>query len=289
VRAELGLAEAPNSSLIVSNQNAMSAAVAASSKLNVQTILNMHKVLMGSTDPQNAGKFRSEPVWIGGSANGPHGAEYVAPASEEVGDLVEDLIRFCKRTDLPALVQVAIALAQFETIHPFADGNGRTGRSLVQVLLNRLGVTMSVMVPVSAGLLRNTKAYFAALDEYRAGNPAAIIQVFAEAALLAVQSGRKLAAELEAVRMQWQSLVQTRSDSGAVRLLDALLAQPVITNARAMQILGTTAANAQAAIDKLVHLEILTQQGTAKRNRVWQADDVLIALDRFALQIRRQQ
>jgi Fic family protein len=287
IRAEIGLKETANSALIVSNQNAMTAAVEASAKLSSKTILQMHKVLMGESDPKQAGKIRTEPVWIGGSTTGPHGADYVAPHAKHLPALLEDLIEFCNRTDLPALVQVAIAHAQFETIHPFTDGNGRTGRALVQVLLHRLGLTKSIMVPVSAGLLRDTHFYFKALDAYRAGNPIKIIDVFARAALLAVSNGRKLAAELEAVRMQWQSQIQTRSDSGANLLLDSLLGQPVITNARAMELLGRTAANAQAAIDKLVEAHVLTQQGTARRNRVWQANDVLEALDNFASRIRR--
>lgn len=287
VRAELGLKETANSSLIVSNQNAMTAAVAASAELNSNSILRMHKVLMQQSDPTHAGKFRQEPVWIGGSIYGPHGAEYVAPDFESVPNLVEDLVSFCNRTDLPVLVQVAIAHAQFETIHPFTDGNGRTGRALVQVLLHRMGVTRSVMVPVSAGLLRDTPKYFSALTQYRLGNPLAIIDVFAEASLLAVQNGRALAAELEAVRMQWQSMIQTRSDAGAKHLLDSLLGQPLITSARAVEILQRTPANAQLAIDKLVEVGILTQQGRAKRNRVWQADDVLLALDNFAVRIKR--
>jgi Fic family protein len=287
VRAELGLKETSNSLLIVSNQNAMTSAVDASTKLSSKSILQMHKALLKEFDPKNAGQLRSEPVWIGGSANGPHDAHYVGPDARHVADLIDDLILFCLRTDLPAVVQIAIAHAQFETIHPFTDGNGRTGRALVQVLMNRLGLARSVMVPVSAGLLRNTGTYFNALDKYRLGDPLPIIGVFAEAALLAVTNGRQLAAELEAVRMQWQSLVQTRSDSGAQLLLDSLLGQPVITNSSAMQILNRTAANAQAAIDKLVAAEILTQQGSSKRNRVWQANDVLIALDNFATRIRR--
>jgi Fic family protein len=287
VRAELGLRETVNSALIVSNQNAMTAAVAASSKLNAKSILMMHDVLLRQSDPNQAGKFRKQPVWIGGSAFGPHGADYVAPDSTLVPELIEDLVRFSNRVDLPALVQVAIAHAQFETIHPFTDGNGRTGRALVQVLLHKLSLTKSVMVPVSAGLLRNTKKYFEALDFYRAGNPVPIIQVFSEASLLAIQNGRALALELEQIRMRWQGLLQTRSDSGARKLLVALLGQPLITRARAVEVLGLSPANAQLAIDKLVEIGILTQSGSEKRNRVWQAQDVLIALEDFATRTRR--
>jgi Fic family protein len=287
VRAELGLKDSANSSLIVSNQNAMRAAVRASSKLSSGTILKMHRVLTETTDSKNAGVFRTQPVWIGGTPFGPHGADYVGPDSLKVPGLVDDLVLFCNRVDLPALVQIAIAHAQFETIHPFTDGNGRTGRALVQVLLHRLGLTKSVMVPVSAGLLRSTKQYFDALNAYRSGDPLPIIQVFAEGSLFAVQNGRKLAGELQAVRINWDSMLRARTDSGARKLLDQLLAQPLITRTRAMEVLGRSAANTQLAIDKLVETGILIQAGSGSRNRVWQAPDVLSALDDFASRTKR--
>lgn len=287
VRAELGLKDSANSALIVSNQNAMRAAVSASSTLSSKTILKIHRVLLETSDPSNAGVFRRQPVWVGGTPFGPHGADYVGPDSTRVPELISDLVKFCNRVDLPALVQIAIAHAQFETIHPFTDGNGRTGRALVQVLLNRLGLTKSVMVPVSAGLLRSTKKYFDALNSYRDGDPLPIIQVFAEGSLFAVQNGRKLASELQAVRANWDSLLSARTDSGSRRLLDQLLAQPLITRTRAIEILGRSAANTQLAIDKLVDTGILVQSGSGKRNRVWQAPDVLSALDDFASRTKR--
>lgn len=287
VRAEIGLKETVNSALIVSNQRAMSAAVAASSSLSLETLLLMHRVLMEKFDPQNAGRLREVPVWIGGDGFAPHLAHYVAPKADAVPELIADLLAFCERDDLPALALVAIAHAQFESIHPFSDGNGRTGRALVQVLLNRLGISQSVMVPVSAGLLHDTANYFAALDRYRAGDPEPIIEVFANAALLAVTRGRVLALELQRVRTAWDQQLNLRSDAGAVRLLDELLGTPVINRSRATALLGISPANAQLAIDKLVAVGILTQQGNGQRNRIWQALDVLGALDDFALSLRR--
>ena len=287
VRAEIGLKETVNSALIVSNQRAMSAAVAASSSLSLETLLLMHRVLMEKFDPENAGRLREVPVWIGGDVFGPHLAHYVGPEADAVPELITDLLAFCERDDLPALALVAIAHAQFESIHPFTDGNGRTGRALVQVLLNRLGISQSVMVPVSAGLLHDTANYFAALDRYRAGDPEPIIAVFANAALLAVTRGRVLALELQRVRTAWDQQLSLRSDAGAVRLLDELLGTPVINRSRATTLLGISPANAQLAIDKLVAVGILTQQGNGQRNRIWQALDVLDALDDFALSLRR--
>jgi Fic family protein len=288
LKAEFGFGESPNSSLIVSNQRAMEAAIEASTNLSLTSILNMHRILMAKTDPENAGRLRKEAVWIGGSNLGPHGADYVGPEADAVPELIHDLVIFCNRLDLPAFVQVAIAHAQFETIHPFTDGNGRTGRALVQALLHRLGVTSNVAVPVSAGLLKDTARYFAALGSYRSGDVSAIIQVFSEAAISAVENGRTLAIELRDAQVEWRNKVSARTGSGASILLTHLLQQPVLNRQRVIDLLGTTPANAQLAIDKLVEAGVLTQIGDGKRNRIWQATDVVAALNSFAHRIKRE-
>ncbi|MGH3265805.1 MAG: Fic family protein, partial [Trebonia sp.] len=121
-------------------------------------------------------------VWIGGSSVSPHGASFVAPHHSWVEPAIDDLVAFIQRTDLPLLTQVAIAHAQFETIHPFNDGNGRTGRALCHAMLRHGGATTRTTVPVSAGLLADTDAYFTALTGYRAGDPSPIAGRFGEAA-----------------------------------------------------------------------------------------------------------
>jgi Fic family protein len=247
----------------------------------------MHRSLMETIDPKNAGVLRSEQVSIGGTSFSPHGAQYIAPESQEVPKLMSDLIEFSNRTDMPAIVQVAIAHAQFETIHPFTDGNGRTGRALVHALLRRLGVTNSVTVPVSAGLLRDTSRYFDALTQYRSGDIEPIINVFADAAFEATNNGRELAREIQEARMSWQTLIPMRTGAGATKLMENLLEQPILRRTTACEFLGTTPANAQIAIDQLVKAGILTQLGTGQRNRVWQAVDVIQALERFAERSRR--
>lgn len=287
LKAEYGLGETANSSMILSNQKAMSAAISVSGEMSLESILLVHRSLMATIDPKNAGLLRREPVWIGGTAFSPHGAKYIGPEFQEVPGLMDDLVEFAIRTDLPAIVQAAVAHAQFETIHPFTDGNGRTGRALVHALLHRLGVTNSVTVPVSAGLLRDTSRYFAALTEYRNGEIEPIINVFADAAFEAINNGRQLAREIQEARMRWQTLIPMRAGAGATKLMENLLEQPILSRSTAGEFLGTTPANAQLAIDRLVDAEILTQLGAGKRNRIWQAADVVSALERFAERSRR--
>jgi Fic family protein len=288
LRAEFGLGETANSALILSNQAALKSALEASENLTVESLLKMHSALMASADPLNAGQLREQPVWISGSSIGPHLADYVAPNYASVKPLMSDLVEFCERTDIPALAQIAIAHSQFETIHPFIDGNGRTGRALVQALLNRMQITKTVMVPVSAGLLKNTDTYFAALTAYRAGNLEPIIRAFINAVFAAVENGRQLTQQLQAARMRWQAAVQTRSDSAASKLLDNLLEQPVITVKSVQDLLNVTPATATNAIEQLCSLGVLAQIGNNKRNRIWQAPEIIEALDEFAQRCRRQ-
>lgn len=137
---------------------------------------------------------------IGGGNFGPRGADFVAPRHERVRTAFQDLLDFTQRGDIPTLPQIAIAHAQFETIHPFIDGNGRTGRALIQAMLRHSRLTRLITVPVSAGLLTNTDSYFDALSSYREGDPVPIVGRLAEASILAVINGRHLISDLRELR-----------------------------------------------------------------------------------------
>lgn len=116
-----------NASMVVANQRAMSAAIELSSCIDAAAILAMDATLLGHTEPDIAGRWRDQQVWIGGSDLGPHGAMFVPPSHHRVPAAIDDLITFMGRDDIPTLAHAALAHAQFETIHPFPDGNGRTG------------------------------------------------------------------------------------------------------------------------------------------------------------------
>jgi len=145
-----------------------------------------------------------------------------------------------------------------------------------------------VTVPVSAGLLLDIDRYFAALTAYRAGDPAAIVECFADAAFAAVRNGRRLATELDEVRRRWQKSLNVRSDAAAHRAIDVVTAQPVIDVAYLAESLGISDRRAGDAIGVLVENEVLTQIGSGARNRRWQAPDVLRALDNFSDRIARR-
>lgn len=286
--AELGSREKRNATEIVGNVAAMRAALALVDNLDAEAIVAMHRALMSHHAPEIAGRWRTEAVWIGGSSIGPHDADYIAPQATHVPGLIDDLIDFTQRTDLPALAQIALTHAQFETIHPFPDGNGRTGRALLQAMLMSLGLTRNVTVPVSAGLLTDTDGYFRALDSYRGGDVVPIVEAVARAAQAAVVNGSRLIADLRAIRGDWDARVNLRSDARARELMEVLLRQPVIDGASAAQALGMSASNAARAIRPLVEAGILTEFTGYRRNRMWCATDITEALDEFARRALRK-
>ena len=141
--------------------------------ITVDDLLRFHRrLLAGGRLDAHAGVIRSEQNWIGGSSYNPCSAAFVPPPPELVHDLLEDLCAFCNGDAVPAVAQAAIAHAQFETIHPFADGNGRTGRALIHLVLRRRGLATRVLPPVSLVLATWSDDYVAGLQATRYRGPA---------------------------------------------------------------------------------------------------------------------
>lgn len=280
--AELGDPSRRNASVIVANTHAMQAALALADRLDETAILRMHAALLGPTHPEWSGRWREQQVWIGGSNAGPFRALYVAPHHEHVPGLMRDLVRFLDRDDLAPLTQAAVAHAQFETIHPFPDGNGRVGRALVHALLRGKGLTRHVTVPVSAGLLVDTDSYFTALGEYRHGDPGPLVHRLADASFAAIANGRTLVGELHELRDRWDERIKARRGATAWAAADLLLRQPVVDSALVQEALQVPAMTANRAIEALVDAQILTKVSGNYRDRKWAANEVLAALDAFA-------
>ncbi|BBY57791.1 Fic family protein [Mycolicibacterium sarraceniae] len=271
-----------NATLIVANTEAMKAAIALADELEEHAILAMHAALMHAIRPSTAGRWRTEQVWIGGGAFGPRGADFIAPHHERVQPAIADLLAYARRTDVPTLPQIAIAHAQFETVHPFTDGNGRTGRALVQAMLRNKRLTRQITVPVSAGLLSNTGAYFQALGSYRDGDPAPIVEQLSSAAILAVVNGRHLVGDLRKTRERWNEQITARRDSAVHRVADLLVRQPVFNALTLQRELGITTGNARRYVDPLVEAGVIVEFTDRTRNRAWRAPEILSALDAFA-------
>jgi Fic family protein len=266
----------------------MRSAIELADRLDAPSILRVHAALLGSTNPSWAGRWREEQVWIGGGDWSPHGADFVPPHHEHVPAAVDDLVLYLARDDIEPLVQAAVAHAQFETIHPFPDGNGRVGRALVHALLRAKELTRQVTVPVSAGLLTGVTAYFGALDRYRLGDPEAIVELLSRASFAAIGNGRRLVGELRDLGSRWREVIGARSGATAWRLADELLRHPVVDVPAARAFLDVADMTAARAIDRLAGAGILTQVAGQQRNRKWAALEVLGALDAFAARAGRR-
>ncbi len=287
--AELGERTTGNAAQIVRNVRAMEAALSLAEKIDGESIIAMQTALLGSFAPNLTGQWRDEQVWIGGSSLSPHLADFVPPHHDRVAAAMDDLVAFVGRTDIPALAQLAIAHAQFETIHPFPDGNGRTGRAIVQAMLRRADVTTNITVPVSAGLLHDVKDYYAALTAYRRGELRPIITAFSRAATYAVVNGRRLVRDIGSIEADWEDKMRgLRSDAAARRVSDLAIAHPVLNSDIVVRVLRVAPPTAFRALDALVERGVLKAANSQRRNRIWLAESVLNALDDFAARAGRR-
>ncbi|CAN5341066.1 Fic family protein [soil metagenome] len=287
--AELGERETGNAAQIVRNVRTMEAALTLADKIDSESIIAMQKALLGRFAPNLTGGWRDEQVWIGGSSVSPHLADFVPPHHDRVPAGMNDLVTFVGRTDIPALAQVAIAHAQFETIHPFPDGNGRTGRAIVQAMLRHSRVTTNIAVPVSAGLLHDVKNYYNALNAYRRGELRPIIAAFTSAAGYAVVNGRQLVLDIGSIQADWQDKMRgLRSDAAARRVATLAITHPVLNSDLVARDLGVPPPTVFRAFEALVDRGVLRAANSQRRNRIWIAQEVLNAMDDFAARAGRR-
>ena len=261
-------------------------ALAQAETLTVDHVVELHRSLLPE-EPRHHG-LRTVQNWIGTSSRSPIGAAYVPPAPEQVPELMADLVDYINGAAHAPLVQAAVIHAQFETIHPFVDGNGRVGRAIIHRYLRHSGLASHVTVPISAGLLANTRAYVDALTAYRAGDPVPIVYEMARAAKDSAAVGEELVNELQQLRLAWDERVSARRDSAVWAIADALIGHPAVTAEVAASIAGVTAAAARSAIATLVEAGVLRRASVGRRNQVWVAEEVTGCYDRIAVLIGRR-
>jgi Fic family protein len=257
--------------------------------VTVDTILRIHERILQVSDlKEYAGRVRTGQSWIGGNAYHPCEAAFVPPPPEEVPALLEDLAAFCNDTTLPAVAQAAIAHAQFETIHPFVDGNGRTGRAIIHVMLRRRGVAPSWCPPVSLVLATLKTDYMRVLDGFHSESapesPEAAagvdewVSFFARACTRSVEDAMLFEERVGALQADWrQRLAPVRRGSSVDLLIDALPRTAILTVNEAARILDRSFTAANAAIDELVKAKVLRQVSIGKRNRAFESPEVIAA------------
>jgi Fic family protein len=272
--------------MVAGNVRAMAAAIAIgdrSGRVQADDLLEIHRTLLQDTeDNAIAGQVRTVQNWIGGRLNSPIVAEFIPPPPERVPALLDDLATFVNRDDLPAVVQAAIAHAQFETIHPFVDGNGRVGRCLIHVVLRRRGLAPAVVPPISVVLAANARAYIQGLTDYRNGDLAGWSGSFAYTCRLAASESAGLAKRIDALVNDWrQQAGRPRRGSSAARLLELLPAHPILDVGTAQRALGVSNEAARLAISALASSGILRQVTTGRYRRAWAADDLFDLLNDY--------
>jgi Fic family protein len=293
--AARSLRESPvdvTASEVLGNIDAMVFAVEAVGRgdpITVDLLCEVHRRLLAGTRlAELAGQLRTTQNWIGGSGYNPCSAAFVPPPSESVTDLMADLCKFASSDSLPVVAQAAVAHAQFETIHPFADGNGRTGRALIHLIFRRRGLATRVLPPVSLILATRAQSYIEGLTGFRYTGDAASgealagmndwVGTFAAACRRAVTDTESFEERTVELQQSWRSRLGTiRAGSATDLLLRILPGTPVLSVDAAASLIGRTFKPANEAVDRLVGAGILRQITVGRRNRAFEAPEVIAA------------
>jgi Fic family protein len=197
--------------------------------------------------------------------------------------LVDDLCVFMNRKDLPAIAQAAVAHAQFETIHPFADGNGRVGRAVIHVVLLRRAVVDEFVPPISLVLAANVRRYVDGLTAFREGRSGNWVEFFAHSLADAASSSIDLGESLLAMQESWRaSAGRPRRGSAADKLIRSLPRRPILDMNGAAELVGVSYPQAREAVLALEAAGVLRQVNVGRRrNRAWEAPEVIALLDDF--------
>jgi Fic family protein len=273
------------------------AQISAGVPIRAEHLLECHRRLLSGTRMEDyAGTIRARQNWIGGSSYNPCSAVFGPPPPEFVASLVNDLVAFCNRDDLPAVAQAAIAHAQFETIHPFADGNGRTGRALIHLVLRRRAAATTALVPVSLVLATWSRDYVESLTRFRyrgSANTSAAheginqwVAFFARAVQRAAEDAIAFEGRIRELRDAWrEQLGSPRANSAVSLLLDVLPGALLVTVNGAAALIGRSFQSTNEGIRRLLKAGILVQINIGRRNRAFEAPGVVDAFTALERQL----
>lgn len=275
---------------VLGNIAAMQSAVELATKsdrFGLDDLLSIHRTLMKNSAPQLGGVVRSDQNWIGGSSYNPCSAAFVPPPPEYLDDLLRDLMGYVNGDEHSPLVQAAIAHAQFETIHPFADGNGRTGRALIHVVLRRRGLAPRFVPPISLVLATWSEDYVQGLMTYRhlsepesperSRHATDWLRMFASATQRSCLDAERYSDDIDELTTSWRAtLGRVRANSSTDLLLRVLPGAPIVTVESASKLIGRSKARTTDAVNALSKAGVLKQRNIGKqRYRIFEATDVL--------------
>ncbi|MFC1849589.1 Fic family protein [candidate division CSSED10-310 bacterium] len=242
--------------------------------LSLRLIKEMHAILLskGRGSSQDPGEFRRTQNWIGGTR--PGNAVFVPPPAEQVMDCMGNLELFLhdQPETTPALLKTALAHVQFETIHPFLDGNGRLGRLLITLLLCEQNILRDPALYLSLYFKSHRQEYYRLLNEIRStGDWESWLAFFAEAVMVtatqAVETAKQLVDLVDHDREKIHRL--GRATPSALQLLAVLLERPMVTSGWLVKKTGLTSATVNKSLEHLRRLGIVKELTGAQRNRLF--------------------
>ena len=269
---------------VLANIDAMTLAMeeaGAAERFAVADIMAIHKRLMdGSENKRIAGQIRTEQNWIGGNEHNPCGADFVPPPPEYLDDLLADLCEAINDDLLPPLVQAALVHAQFETIHPFEDGNGRTGRALIHVVLRRRGLARTYVPPISIAMAAAKVRYIEGLTDFRRDGVEKWIEYFAAAAATSAHLAKAYLVTVGALSARWRERLSAlpsspRAGAAAWAVIEILPAHPIVTAPAVAAATGRSKAAVYQAIEQLKEAQVLLPLSDSRRNQAWEAAGLL--------------
>lgn len=256
-------------------------------------LVTLHDALL--PDERHHG-LRQVQNWIGGSDWNPIDAAFVPPPPEQVPRLVGDLVGYLNGASHGPLIQSGLVHAQFETIHPFTDGNGRVGRALIHTVLARGGLARGSVLPVSLVLATFSDRYVERLGRYRyVGEPhsaaagagmADWLGFFVDAAGMAVDQARRIAGEVADLDGRWRRQLadfrvqqglrpEPRADSATAKTLPMLPEAPVLTARTVERMLGVSFIAARQALEELADAGVLHRKSLARNTTGYLAREIL--------------
>lgn len=284
-RMEFGGKPSSTALEVMANINAMEVAIHEAGRLKrftVTEIIAIHRQLMKKApNARIAGQIRTSQNWIGGNDHNPCGADFVPPPPEYVEALLQDLCEAINDDVLPPLVQAALVHAQFETIHPFDDGNGRTGRALVHVVLRRRDIAPAYVPPISVVLATARDRYIEGLTQFREDRVGEWIERFAAAAASAAHLAKAYLRAIDELSGRWRALLagssagSPRAGATAWAVIGILPGHPMITAPVAAAATGRSKAPIYQALGELEAAGVLVPLSESRRNQSWEAVGLL--------------
>ena len=260
-----------------------------SEPLTAESLLEWHRLLMEHDPRAKPGEYRSTQNWIGGDGWGPRRAVYVPPPPELVVGLIDDLIAYANSSVEHPLITAAVVHAQFESIHPFVDGNGRVGRALIHWALRDLEPSVP---PLALVWYAHGDRYYRMLDTWRSDpDPELFVSYLLESLEAACLSASHLLSGLQSLREQWVETAGGRAGSLKRRMLADLATNPIIDARLAAERLDADASRFSRVARELAQSGVLTETKVLRRRpgrprTVYEAREVFEIINRFVEEFR---